>query len=181
MRFDTLALVGQPISLPDLRGHLRIDPPDEASPRDTALLAMLAGAVQLAQGYAGTALCAQQMRVFDTLPADATRLLLPMRCDSVETLSLLIDGAWQVQDPASISITALGGCNAVHFAPATGARAIELTIQTPAQSLDDGTRSALLLIVANLERNAGDAEGFDPLTPAVRQLLQPRKLDWSAA
>lgn len=181
MRFDTLALVGQPISLPDLRGHLRIDPPDEAGPRDTAIIAMLAAAVQLAQGYTGTALCAQQMRVFDTLPADATGLLLPMRCASVSALSLLIDGVWQLQDPASVSLILLGAHSAIHFAPATGASAIELTIQTPAQSLDDGTRSALLLIVANLERNAGDAEGFDPLTPAVRQLLQPRKLDWSAA
>lgn len=183
MQFETIALVGQPISLADLRLHLRIDVPDD---RDGAIAAMLSAAVQLAQGYTGTALCAQRLRVFAPLTIGQQRVLLPFRGASVAAAQLLVDGVWLIQDPAAISALPLGSSTAISLGAlpdfgAASASALELEVETPTQALDDATRSALLLLVANLERNAGDEEGFDPLTPAVRQLLQARKLDWSAA
>ncbi len=184
MHFETIALIGQPISLADLRSHLRIDPPDEPSARDSAISAMLAAAVQLAQGYTGTALCAQRLRVFSPLASGWQRLWLPFKVASIEAAHFLQDGAWIAQDPASLSALPLGAGVAISWQGATvqpAGSAIELELTTPAQALDDATRHALLLIVANLERNAGDEEGFDPLTPAVRQLLQARKQEWSAA
>lgn len=184
MHFETIALIGQPISLADLRSHLRIDPPDEPSARDSAISAMLAAAVQLAQGYTGTALCAQRLRVFSPLAAGWQRLCLPFKAASIDAAQLLQGDAWLVQDPASFSLLPLGAGVAIQWQGAASlptATALELELSTPVQALDDATRHALLLIVANLERNAGDEEGFDPLTPAVRQLLQARKQDWSAA
>ena len=162
MHFETIALIGQPISLADLRSHLRIDPPDEPSARDSAISAMLAAAVQLAQGYTGTALCAQRLRVFSPLAAGWQRLCLPFKAASIDAAQLLQGDAWLVQDPASFSLLPLGAGVAVQWQGAASlptATALELELSTPVQALDDATRHALDRV--RLDVLLGAIDAFD--------------------
>lgn len=171
----------EPVSLADAKAWLRIDGPDE----DSLLPGLIQAARQAVKRQARTALIAQQWTwTLDAWPPD--RILVPplgplRSLDAVQVLNAagaLVAApltAFQV-DPGGLRgrIAVNGTVPDPGLALAGIVLTLRLGVAAAAMDVPAALRQAVLLTLAQLHENRGDAAGAEgPVPPAAQTLLSP--------
>ncbi|MDB5847337.1 MAG: hypothetical protein JWP29_1089 [Rhodoferax sp.] len=190
MSFKTITARELPLTLPEMRAHLKLDDPDQVNPLDALIKARAGAACDFAQHYADRAIGLQMVEAaFPCFPLLALGLpLSPVKVvssvkytDDGGTVQTCASGSYDVNDYGrKHSLVPAYGTTWPTARDAWDAVKVRYTCGYEAADLPDAVRSALLLILGHLHRNnqAVSALRLDEVPMGAVDLLDTVKL-WS--